>query len=166
MLWGLIDWWTDYLSIITYLFLTNVVHMIQLSPKILQQCLLVLPTVGGTVKLGSSWLSPKRRLTAAIQDQSTHPQFTPDEMTSRRFFSDPHHQMVIIWLITFFIYLREGEDKKTTPNSTSAFAPPNPKSSDHIRLWTLLHFKMMFGLSDPWFAQMSNHNKPHSSSEL
>lgn len=82
--------------LIIYLFLTNVVHMIQLSPKILQQCLLALPTVGGTVKLGSSWLSPKRRLTAAIQDQLTHPQFTPDEITSRRFFSDPHHQMVII----------------------------------------------------------------------
>lgn len=116
-----------YLLLLIYLFLTNVVHMIQLSLKILQQCLLVLPTVGGTVKLGSSWPRPNRRLTAAIQDQSTHPQLIPDEITSRRFFSDPHHQMVIIWQVAFFIYLRERKDKKkTTPNSTSSFALPTP----------------------------------------
>lgn len=109
------------------------------------------------MSLGSSWLNFKRRVIAATWDTFGHIN-SFYQIKTHHFSSKPHHQMVIIWQLSFFIYPSVGSDK-TTPNSTSSFAP---KPSDHVHLRTLLCFKMMFGLSDSRLAQMSNHNKPCS----
>lgn len=52
----------------------------------------------------------------------SYQQRLPDEITTRHFSSKPNHQMVIVWQLSFFIYPSVGSDK-TTPNSTSSFAP-------------------------------------------